>query len=258
MQALTPAMEGWRKRIGRIAANFEAANKVPQQPAAPGQAQPQAQAGSSASQAPQQVGTGCLKGYMCLFQCDQGLNTRSVKLTGGDADGKLHIDLSNCVPVCISAACRDGQSLGLPLSTTCSAAPCPDKLRYVWLACEWYHTKAQMQCLLQQAEKPSKESKGKKQGNAYSGPHTVWDSITELGGEAAAAKGDRQIADALTQAIKQEGSGSQEEVAAALATQEMADAASGVMAEASRLASDIISAGKLAPQGSSLLKSSGA
>lgn len=27
MQALTPAMEGWRKRIGRIAANFEAANK---------------------------------------------------------------------------------------------------------------------------------------------------------------------------------------------------------------------------------------
>ena len=102
----------------------------------------------------------------------------------------------------------------------------------------------------QQAEKASKESKGKKQGkNAYSGPHTVWDSITELGGEAAAAKGDRQIADALTQAIQRDASGSQEEAAAALATQEMADAASGVMAEASRLASDIISAGKLAPRG---------
>ena len=99
-----------------------------------------------------------------------------------------------------------------------------------------------------QAEKASKESRGKKQGkNAYSGPHTVWDSITELGGEAAAAKGDRQIADALTQAIQQDAGGSQEEVAAVLATQEMADAASGVMAEASRLASDIISAGKLAP-----------
>jgi hypothetical protein len=26
-QALTPAMEGWRKRIARIATNFEAANK---------------------------------------------------------------------------------------------------------------------------------------------------------------------------------------------------------------------------------------
>ena len=101
---------------------------------------------------------------------------------------------------------------------------------------------------LQQAEKASKESKGKKRDDAYSGPHSVWDSITELGGDAAAAKGDRQIAQALTQAIQQEGGGSsQEEVAAALATQEMADAASGVMAEASRLASDIISAGKFLP-----------
>ncbi len=27
MQAFTPAMEGWKKRIGRIANNFEAANK---------------------------------------------------------------------------------------------------------------------------------------------------------------------------------------------------------------------------------------
>ncbi len=51
-------MEGWRKRISRIAANFEAANKVPQQSAAPKQAQPPEQAGSSASPAPQQVGTG--------------------------------------------------------------------------------------------------------------------------------------------------------------------------------------------------------
>ena len=50
------------------------------------------------------------------------------------------------------------------------------------------------------------------------------------------------MADALTQAIKREG-GRDEEVAAALATQEMADAASGVMAEASRLASDIMTAG---------------
>ena len=105
------------------------------------------------------------------------------------------------------------------------------------------------QCLLQRAEKASKESKGKKRGEAFSGPHSVWDSLTELGGDAAAAKGDRQIAQALTQAIQQEGCGSQEEVAAALATQEMADAASGVMAEASRLASDIISAGKLPPAG---------
>ena len=48
-------MEGWRKRIGRIAANFEAANKVPLQSSASAQAQPQAQAGGSASQAPQQV-----------------------------------------------------------------------------------------------------------------------------------------------------------------------------------------------------------
>ena len=70
----------------------------------------------------------------------------------------------------------------------------------------------------------------------------------ELGGEAAAAKGDRQVAEALTQAIQQGNSNSsEEEVAAALATQEMADAASGVMAEASRLASDIISAGKHSP-----------
>ena len=50
------------------------------------------------------------------------------------------------------------------------------------------------------------------------------------------------MAEALTQAIKQEGGGDAE-VAAALATQEMADAASGVMAEASRLASDIMTAG---------------
>ena len=50
------------------------------------------------------------------------------------------------------------------------------------------------------------------------------------------------MADALTQAIKRKG-GRDEEVAAALATQEMADAASGVMAEASRLASDIMTAG---------------
>ncbi|CAL5219305.1 g1113 [Coccomyxa viridis] len=156
-QALTPAMEGWRKRIGRIAANFEAANKVPQQPIAPGPAQPQAQAGSNAAQAPQQ-----------------------------------------------------------------------------------------------RAEKASKESKGKKRGEAFSGPHSVWDSLTELGGDAAAAKGDRQIAQALTQAIQQEGCGSQEEVAAALATQEMADAASGVMAEASRLASDIISAESAASEASAL------
>ena len=107
-----------------------------------------------------------------------------------------------------------------------------------------------MRLLLQQAEKASKESKGKKRGEAFTGPHSVWDSLTELGGDAAAAKGDRQIAQALTQAIQQEGGGaSQEEVAAALATQEMADAASGVMAEASRLASDIISAGKRLPQG---------
>ena len=59
MQALTPAMEGWRKRIGRIAANFEAANKVPPPSSAPTQAQPRAQAGSSAPQAPQQVCIGC-------------------------------------------------------------------------------------------------------------------------------------------------------------------------------------------------------
>lgn len=32
MQALTPAMEGWKKRIGRIATNFEAANKDAIQP----------------------------------------------------------------------------------------------------------------------------------------------------------------------------------------------------------------------------------
>ena len=32
VQALTPAMEGWRKRIGRIASSFEAANKDAAQP----------------------------------------------------------------------------------------------------------------------------------------------------------------------------------------------------------------------------------
>ena len=32
VQALTPAMEGWKKRIGRIANNFEAANKDTIQP----------------------------------------------------------------------------------------------------------------------------------------------------------------------------------------------------------------------------------
>ena len=153
------------------------------------------------------------------------------------------------MPVCNRAACRDVQSFRLPLNAPYSAASCPGELRYVCLVCQWDHIKAQMQCPLPQAEKPSKESKEKKPGNAYSGPHTVWDSITELSGEAAAAKGDQQIAEALTQAIQQEGGGSPEEVAAALATQEMADAASGVMAEASRLASDIISAGKLEPPG---------
>ena len=52
LQALTPAMEGWRKRIGRIAANFEAANKG--QASAPQQPQ-QAQQSSSTTQAPRQV-----------------------------------------------------------------------------------------------------------------------------------------------------------------------------------------------------------
>ena len=103
--------------------------------------------------------------------------------------------------------------------------------------------------LLKQAEKASKESRDKARGSAYSGPHTVWDSLTELGGEAAAAKGDQQVAEVLTQAIRQDARGSEEEAAAALATQEMADVASGVMAEASRLASDIISAGEPSGQG---------
>ncbi|CAK0744020.1 hypothetical protein CVIRNUC_001515 [Coccomyxa viridis] len=137
-QALTPAMEGWRKRIGRIAANFEAANK------GQASAQQQAQQSSSTSQAPRQV----------------------------------------------------------------------DK-----------------------AGKPGKE----RIREAYSGPHSIWDSLTDPSGEAAAAREDAQVADTLARAIKREGGGDAE-VAAAVATQEMADAASGVMAEASRLASDIMSA----------------
>jgi hypothetical protein len=43
VQALTPAMEGWKKRIGRIATNFEAANKDTIQP------QQQARSGQQAS-----------------------------------------------------------------------------------------------------------------------------------------------------------------------------------------------------------------
>ncbi len=44
LQALTPAMEGWKRRIGRIATNFEAANKDT--------IQPQQQDGQQASLAP--------------------------------------------------------------------------------------------------------------------------------------------------------------------------------------------------------------
>ncbi len=88
------------------------------------------------------------------------------------------------------------------------------------------------------AGKPGKE----RIREAYSGPHSIWDSLTDPSGEAAAAREDAQVADTLARAIKREGGGDAE-VAAAVATQEMADAASGVMAEASRLASDIMSAG---------------
>lgn len=105
--------------------------------------------------------------------------------------------------------------------------------------------------LVTQAEKASKDGKGKEKtkekvkgkDNAYSGPHTVWDSLTERGGDAAAAREDKQMAQALAQAIGQDGIAGEQEMAAAMATQEMADAASGVMAEASRLASDIMTAG---------------
>ena len=95
---------------------------------------------------------------------------------------------------------------------------------------------------LQQADKAGKPGKDRSRDEVYSGPHSIWDSLTDPSGEAAAAREDAQVADSLARAIKREGGGD-DEVAAAVATQEMADAASGVMAEASRLASDIMSAG---------------
>ena len=88
----------------------------------------------------------------------------------------------------------------------------------------------------------SKPGKDRSRDEAFLGPHSFWDSLTDPSGEAAAAREDAQVAATLAQAIKCEG-GSNNEVAVAVATQEMADAASGVMAEASRLASDIMSAG---------------
>ena len=48
-----------------------------------------------------------------------------------------------------------------------------------------------------QVQDTSKEGRAKRQRDAYSGPHTVWDSFTELGGEAAAARSDEQVQDLI-------------------------------------------------------------